>query len=103
MVQQDLSQAHFSEYIGHLFQMRSDSEIQLNLRLIEAKNLISHEKAQPKSKRSAPFSLVFQGPQDSPLYQSTYQLQHEHLGELPVFLVPIDQDQEGVYYEAIFN
>jgi hypothetical protein len=32
-----------------------------------------------------------------------YQLQHERLGAFELFLVPVGQDQDGVYYEAVFN
>lgn len=73
------------------------------LQLIEAKHLSSGQNTNPKNKRSEPFSLVFRGPQELPLDQATYQLQHDRLGELHLFLVPIDQDEEGFYYEAIFN
>jgi hypothetical protein len=30
-------------------------------------------------------------------------MQHVQLGTFDLFLVPVGQDQQGVYYEAIFN
>jgi hypothetical protein len=47
----------------------------------------------------APFSLVFQGGPDPPLEQRIYRTEHEKLGELDLFLVPIAVDR----YEAIFT
>ena len=49
------------------------------------------------------FSLFFLGRYDFMLPQGTYQLKHEHLGEITVFLVPISRDNDGFKYEAVFN
>jgi hypothetical protein len=32
-----------------------------------------------------------------------YQIQHDQLGAFDLFLVPVSQDQDGVYFEAVFN
>ncbi|HYZ77116.1 MAG TPA: hypothetical protein VE596_07040 [Gaiellaceae bacterium] len=47
----------------------------------------------------APFSLVFEGGPNPPLEQRIYRVEHEGLGELDLFLVPIAVDR----YEAIFT
>jgi hypothetical protein len=47
----------------------------------------------------APFSLVFKGGPNPPLPQQIYRVEHEKLGELEIFLVPIAVDQ----YQAIFT
>ena len=49
------------------------------------------------------FSIVFRGPLEVFLGQGIRQLQHEALGELGLFLVPIKQDESGFYYESVFN
>ena len=49
------------------------------------------------------FSLVFQGPPDPVLDQATYALEHEGLGEFPLFLVPIGRTGDRTLYQAIFN
>jgi hypothetical protein len=49
-----------------------------------------------------PFSLLFVGPTDPPLAQATYLLAHPAFGELPIFLVPVGRDADGVRYEAVF-
>ena len=46
-----------------------------------------------------PFSLVFQGGPNPPLEQRIYRVEHDELGELDLFLVPIAVDR----YEAVFT
>ena len=47
----------------------------------------------------APFSLVFEGGPTPPLPQGIYVVQHEQLGAIEIFLVPIAADR----YEAVFS
>jgi hypothetical protein len=47
----------------------------------------------------APFSLVFRGGPSPPLPQAIYRLEHDGLGAIDVFLVPIAVDQ----YQAVFT
>jgi len=49
------------------------------------------------------FSILFRGPGDRFLGQGIRSLAHEILGQTEVFLVPVRQDAEGFYYEAVFN
>ncbi len=55
------------------------------------------------SERQKQFSLVFLGPLEAPISQGIYQVEHDKLGALDLFLVPIGRDNSGVRYEAIFN
>jgi hypothetical protein len=47
----------------------------------------------------APFSLVFNGGPTPPLPQGIYAVQHEGLGAIEIFLVPIASHR----YEAVFT
>lgn len=49
------------------------------------------------------FSAFFRGPLDHVLPQRTYAMEHEQLGSFELFIVPIRKDNEGFYYEAVFN
>jgi hypothetical protein len=49
------------------------------------------------------FSALFRGPLETFLPQRTYALEHEQLGNVELFIVPVRQDSEGFYYEAVFN
>jgi hypothetical protein len=49
------------------------------------------------------FAIVFRGPRDRFLGQGMRPFEHENLGKFDLFLVPIREDAEGYYYEAVFN
>ncbi len=71
------------------------------LELVESKAL-SDQSGSPHSNR-IPFSLLFRGAPDLHLPQQIHHLRHPELGELDVFLVPIQPDAGGSLYEAVFN
>lgn len=48
------------------------------------------------------FALVFRGPADPQLTQGIWELEHDHFGEIGIFLVPLGPDAEGPRYEAVF-
>ena len=50
-----------------------------------------------------PFGLVFRGPLEPVLPQGIHRLEHETLGALDLFLVPIGPDEAGMRYEAVFG
>lgn len=50
-----------------------------------------------------PFSLIFVGPDEPLLPQAIYELRHESLGVLQIFVVPVARDAVGVRYQAIFT
>jgi hypothetical protein len=49
------------------------------------------------------FSLLFKGPVSPVLHQKMHFLIQEDLGKLPIFLVPLGPEADGMIYEAIFN
>jgi len=49
------------------------------------------------------FSLIFRAPLNMTPSQGLYRLQHEKLGTSDLLLVPIKADQDGLYFEAVFN
>ena len=49
------------------------------------------------------FSVELCGSPDNPLRQSTYELAHDELGEMAIFLVPISRDASRARYEAVFT
>lgn len=91
--------AAWSPCVGEVFRVVLDEEQLIELELIEATALPAHRGAP----RQDPFSLVFRGPATVQLGQAMHTLEHERIGQQPVFLVPIGADEEGTFYEAIFN
>jgi hypothetical protein len=49
------------------------------------------------------YSLFFKGPLNFPLRQGTFSMGHEQLGQVYLFLVPISQDIENLYYQAVIS
>lgn len=49
------------------------------------------------------FSLLFRAPGMEYCPQATYRLRHDVLGEMDTFLVPVQRDAQGLYYEAVYN
>jgi hypothetical protein len=49
-----------------------------------------------------PFSLIFRPPPGYAFSQGTYRLHHATLGELELFLVPVQPDEQGLRLEAVF-
>lgn len=87
----------FMPHLNETFQMRTqDSTIDVKLIAVD---LLAPRAA---AKRQ-PFSLVFRGPKRPVWPQSIYRLVPPGLGELDVFLVPIEPDELGARYEAIFT
>jgi hypothetical protein len=91
-----LSLATFTPYLNGTFQATSDSTTALQVELVEATEM--HAPAGYEA-----FSLVFRGPPSPLLPQAIYRFQHQAIGVFDLFIVPIHQDQQGLYYEAVVN
>lgn len=95
-----LSLADFAPYLKQLFHIRLGSEETYSLELVEAAELGSP----PTPGLRKPFSLIFTNPdKTSYLPQRIYCLEHEKLGSLDVFIVPLGPDASGMRYQVIFN
>ena len=56
-----------------------------------------------RSRAIAVTALIFLAADPRVLPQRLYRLEHEGLGAVTIFLVPIAKDAEGVRYQATFN
>lgn len=86
----------FSENVNTKFQLQTDDGSGVELELIE----VSELKVYPRQEE---FSLLFRGPLNAFLDQGVRNFKHDQMGEFELFIVPIKQDADGFYYEAIFN
>jgi hypothetical protein len=89
------TKAMFAENVNSTFHLLHGDGQPLTLELIECREGIV-------SPDSELFSLLFRGPKAA-LPQRTYEVEHPALGRFPLFLVPIKQDDNGTYYESVFN
>lgn len=93
---EQLTQVEFREHLGSTFRVAIGPEQTLELMLDECNDLGS-------TARQEQFSLIFTGPLNLQLPQMTYTIEHEKLGSLLLFIVPIRRDESHFYYEAVFN
>ena len=91
-----LTHEFFANNLQTKFKVSVDSDRVVELELKE----VSEPKVSPRQEQ---FAIVFQGPSDSFLGQGTRLLDHALIGSFDLFLVPIRQDDQGFYYEAVFN
>jgi hypothetical protein len=91
-----LTHEEFTKNANSKFQVQLDQHSPVELELTE----ISEIKRYPHQEQ---FSIVFRGPLDMFLDQGTRFFKHDQMGEFEIFIVPMRQDEQGFYYEAIFN
>ena len=94
------TEATFARHLNTSFRVLVDAPRPIELELVEVKGWRSEVEEQSGMER---FSLFFRGPADIHMPQQTYTLEHEQLGTLHIFLVPIGRDEQGFRYEAVFN
>ena len=85
----------FEDYVGTTFLIRTDALTTHKLELVQVKERTG-------SGRLDTFSLLFSSPTDEDFPQATYLFEHEQIGQLPLFIVPV-KTPKGMRYEAVFN
>lgn len=90
-----LTQDVFKENLNTPFTVKVENVV-MDLQLVECNDLGSTDIQEQ-------FSLIFQGDDHHFLQQMIYPLDHEKLGELSLFLVPIQKNNRGFQYEAVIN
>lgn len=91
-----LTHEEFSKHANTKFQVQLDQHPPVDLDLIE----VSELKVYPQQEE---FTILFRGPLEAFLDQGARFLRHDLMGEFELFIVPVKQDAEGFYYEAVFN
>ncbi|RWX44870.1 hypothetical protein H206_01302 [Candidatus Electrothrix aarhusensis] len=98
--------------LNEQFVLQTDADRRFDVELVEVKQLPDSNRVQyswqkdtyTDTRVSRSFALVFRVPRELGIAQKTYEISHPIQGMLgPIFLVPIAEDKEGVYYEAIFT
>lgn len=85
----------------------SGSPVSVDVELVD---VTEHAAPAPGAFR-APFSLLFHGPLRPAMPQGMYRLEHDHVGTLELFIVPVDPNRiplpgrapTAMYYEAVFG
>lgn len=95
---QDLTPASFEAHVGTPFHIHYGADSPLEVVLYEVRPHESHP-----GPRAQPFSVYFRATGRGALPQQIYKVEHEKMGTLEIFLVPIGPDAQGMRYEAVFN
>lgn len=90
----------FADKLGAIFAVSEPEVPAIPLTLMEAERLPA--RSAPPGVRP-PFSLIFLGKDPRVLRQRLYRLEHNEMGVVTIFLVPVGKDAEGVSYQAVFN
>jgi hypothetical protein len=96
-----LDVSEFQARLGQRFRMALGAGHALDLELIDVRDL--GRRRNPDGSELSCFALVFRAPTRGAAPQAIYRVEHEALGALEIFLVPIGPDAEGMRYEAVFN
>lgn len=92
---------HFEPLVGTRFRTSEGPDPPVELELIEVRPL--RPPYPPGPGERLPFALLFRYSGDETWAQSIVSLQHDTLGALSLFLVPIGREPEGLLLEAVFG
>jgi len=90
----------FETHVGSAFRLALAADSEIDLVLVSAEKSATNNPAQSPDGR--PFSLLFRGPEAQPFTQGIRTLTHPKMGEMALFLVPMQPNAEGPMYEAVF-
>jgi hypothetical protein len=87
------------ELVGSTFRLAEAGET-YPLQLVSAGKVMESQAA--RLSRNA-FSLYFLGAHEPVFEQRIYTFDHDTLGRIDLFIVPVGHDANGVLYEAVFT
>lgn len=91
-----LAHEEFAKHLNTSFVVRLDDANSTDLELVQVSELL-------ESPQQTRFSIVFRGPGEAFLGQGMRRFESEQMGQFDLFLVPINKDEKGIYYESVFN
>jgi hypothetical protein len=93
-----LTEEEFSKHVKTRFRVTGDEPLELELEEVKGYSVRPNEQSGMER-----FSIYFRGPGERSLPQKIYSIEHDAMGTLELFLVPIGKDEKGMKYEAVFN
>jgi hypothetical protein len=92
----DLTHEEFSKHLNTRFGIRISEAQLIEVELTEVSELLI-------TARQERFSLIFRSANDILVAQGLHRFEHDQMGPFDLFIVPVDRDENGTYYEAVFN
>ena len=96
----NLTKKTFDNLMDMDFKIKTGDETHEGFSLIEIKSINSQALVKGQCQ---PFSLLFQTNNENIFEQGTYTLENNELNEIVLFLVPVNSNETGVQYEAVFT
>jgi hypothetical protein len=99
-----LTAADFAEQLTTVFRLQTGAEpLPIELVEVQRASYADDPAAVGPAGRREPFNLLFRGPRSPYVRQGSHRLEHDRLGTLEIFLVPLGPDATGMRYEAVFT
>ena len=97
---------NFAPHVATIFTIISGAERrEIRLDRVDAKPELTKGAKNPDGTdfyTRVPFSLTFSGPRNELFGQALFEIHHEVLGVMQMFVKPFAEDRERAYYEAVF-
>lgn len=97
-----LTDEDFSKHLHTKFRLSAESPLESAVEL-ELDEVASYQRGPNEPTDMVRFSLFFEGPRQIILNQGTFSLEHEEMGALSLFIVPLGPSERGFRYESVFN
>ncbi|GEM47082.1 DUF6916 family protein [Deinococcus cellulosilyticus] len=91
---------HFKPLIGETFHVQVNPQEAFEVQLAEA-NLLGGDVLPTSGRR--PYSLIFVDSRKRLVPQAIFKVTHPAVGELDIFMVPLQPDARGTVFEVIFT
>jgi Domain of unknown function (DUF6916) len=91
-----LNKALFEKNLNTRFWLRDESGERVHVDLVE----LSNGHIFPPYEH---FSLLFRGERSRVHSQRSYAFEHDVIGGFDLFLTPVARNEQGTFYEAVFN
>jgi hypothetical protein len=92
----NLEHDEFLKHLNATFMIKVNDQDAVKAELIEVSERVT-------TQRQDQFSVVFRTGNDVFLGQGLRTFEHERMGNFDLFIVPINRQQAGTDYEAVFN
>jgi hypothetical protein len=91
-----LTSESFSKNLNTSFEIQVSALNTQELELIEVSKKKVHRGTES-------FDVLFRGIKENQFTQGTYLINHARMGSFPVFVVPVGNGKNGVFYQAVFS
>lgn len=92
----EITRDEYAACLNTDFMVEVSPELKVSMKLTEVTEL--SERFHQQS-----FSLIFTAPDNTLAGQGQFSVEHETLGTIELFMVPIGKDSKGMLFQSLFN